>query len=49
MGFECESIAQGETEEDILNAVAAHAKEVHNVTEVSDDMVKKIQSLIREV
>ncbi|MFQ5819945.1 MAG: DUF1059 domain-containing protein [Candidatus Heimdallarchaeota archaeon] len=49
LGVDCDGVIQGETEGEILNKVAAHAKEVHNMTEISDELAEKVRSVMREV
>jgi predicted small metal-binding protein len=44
----CEFVAHGETEEEILQQVAAHAASVHNITEVSDELVQAALSNIKD-
>ena len=36
----CQFVAQGETEEEILQQVAEHATTVHGLTEISDDLIQ---------
>ena len=48
LGFDCAGVVTGETEEEVLEKVATHAKEVHNLTEISDDLVAKVRSMIKE-
>ena len=49
LGFDCEGVVKGATEEEVLTQVAAHAKEVHNMTEIPDDVVAKARSVMRDV
>lgn len=49
VGFDCAEVVQGETEAEVLNKVANHAKEVHNMNEISEDVANKVRSAIREV
>jgi predicted small metal-binding protein len=44
----CQFEARGKTNEEILGQVAKHAKEVHGIDEVSDDLVQKALANIRE-
>ncbi len=43
----CAFEARGETDEEILKAAAAHAKEAHGL-EPSSELVAKVKSAIRE-
>ena len=49
LGFDCDGVVQGESEEEILTQVAEHAKEVHNMTEIPEEVVEKVRSVMREV
>ena len=49
VGFDCNGVVEAVNETELLSKVAAHAKEVHNVQEVTEEMVKKVKSVIREV
>jgi len=49
VGFDCNGVVKAENETELLSKVAAHAKEVHNVQEITEEMVKKIKSVIHEV
>ena len=48
LGFDCEGTVTGETEEEVLEKVATHAKEAHNLTEISDEVVAKVRSVMKE-
>ena len=43
----CDFEARGETDEDILNAAAAHAKEAHGL-EATPELVEQVKSVVRE-
>ena len=47
-GYDCTFVARSETEEDLLNQVAKHVKAEHNVTEITDEMVSSVKSIIKE-
>ena len=44
----CDFHADAGTEDQLLQKVVAHAASVHNVTEITDDMVAKVKSCIRD-
>ena len=44
----CDFTAEAQTEEELLQKVAAHAKEAHGVNEVTPDLVAQVKSKIRE-
>ena len=48
VGFDCDGVLRAESEEELLTAVAEHAKDAHGVEQVSDDMFRKVKSLIRD-
>jgi predicted small metal-binding protein len=48
IGFDCDGVVQAETEEEVLQQVAAHAKAVHNLDAVSDELVARVRSVMRD-
>jgi predicted small metal-binding protein len=48
VGFDCDGVVRGETEAEVLARVAAHAKEVHHLETVSDEVVEKVRSVMRD-
>jgi predicted small metal-binding protein len=48
VGMDCDFIARGETEEEILKQAAKHAGMVHGMTEMSDEIVAKVRSVIHD-
>lgn len=46
-GFDCEGKVTADSEEEILNQAAAHAREAHNV-EITPEMAEQIKTLIRD-
>lgn len=44
---DCDFIASGPTEEDLLEKVAAHAAHEHGVTEVTPELATKIKAAIQ--
>jgi predicted small metal-binding protein len=44
----CEGVVTGETDDDVLRAAAAHAAEVHGMTEVPDEVVSAIRAGITD-
>jgi len=45
VGFDCDGVVRAETEEEALKQVAAHAKVVHNIETVPDEVVKKVRQV----
>ena len=48
-GFDCGWSATAETEEELMNKVAEHAKADHKDLEITPEVVAKIKSIIKEV
>ncbi len=48
-GADCDFVAKGETEQDVLQQCAEHAKTAHKLSEIPAELVNKIRSAIREV
>jgi predicted small metal-binding protein len=49
VGVDCDFEAKGETEEEIMQKAAQHAKEAHGMTEIPPEIVEKCQKAIRDV
>jgi predicted small metal-binding protein len=48
VGYDCDGVVEAESEKELLQKVAAHAKEAHGLHEVSAEIVAKVKSVIRE-
>lgn len=48
VGFECEAVIRAETEEEVLKKAAEHVQSVHNLKEISDEVVEKVRAAIRD-
>ncbi|MFW2368785.1 MAG: DUF1059 domain-containing protein [Desulforhopalus sp.] len=48
VGFDCDGIVKAENEEDLLQQVTEHAQTTHGLEKVTDDIVAKVKSVIRE-
>lgn len=46
VGFDCEAVVRAETDAEILEQVAVHAREVHGLNDVDDDVVAMVLSKI---
>jgi predicted small metal-binding protein len=46
-GFDCAEVIRGETEEEVMQKAAEHAKTVHN-TDVTPEMAQQVRALIKE-
>ena len=45
----CNFVARGATEEEVLKKAAQHAKDKHNVQELTADLVVKVKAAIRTI
>ena len=48
IGFDCDGVVKAETEAELMAKVAEHAKSVHNLTEITDEVVEQVKAVIRE-
>lgn len=48
VGFDCDGVVKAENEEQLMKLVAEHAKDVHNVNEVTPELVQKVRQVVRE-
>ncbi len=48
VGFDCDGIVQADTEDDLLQQVAKHAQSEHGLETVTDEVITKVKSVIRE-
>lgn len=48
VGMDCDFVARGETEEEILKQAAKHAGTTHGMTEMSDEVIAKVRSAIHD-
>lgn len=46
IGFDCEGIVRAETEEEVMKQVAEHAGGVHDVTEITDELVAQVRAVM---
>jgi predicted small metal-binding protein len=49
VGVDCDFVACGKTEEEVLKKAAEHAKTDHNMNEIPKELYDKVRSAIREV
>lgn len=47
-GFDCDAVMRAETEEEIFQQAAEHAKTAHNLSEISEQAVEAIRAVIRD-
>jgi predicted small metal-binding protein len=48
LGFDCEGVVRAETDEEALEMVAQHAKEVHGMQDVPPEVVEKVYEVMQE-
>jgi predicted small metal-binding protein len=48
VGVDCDFVAKGETEQDILRQCTEHARTAHNMTEIPAELVDKVRGAIRD-
>jgi predicted small metal-binding protein len=48
VGMDCDFVAQAETEEEILQHAAAHARTVHHMQEIAAEVMTAVRAAIRE-
>ncbi len=49
VGFDCDYVAKGDTEGDILKQVAEHATAAHPTATITPEVVEKVKSVIHDV
>jgi predicted small metal-binding protein len=48
VGFDCDGVVRAETEDEALKQVAAHAKTVHNLETVTDEVVAQVLAVMHD-
>jgi len=48
VGFDCDGVVRAETEEEVLKQVAAHAKAVHDLETVSEEVIAKVRQVMHD-
>jgi predicted small metal-binding protein len=48
VGFDCEGVIRGESDEDVMAQAAAHARDVHGLNEIDDETAAQIRSQIHD-
>ncbi len=49
MGFDCEGVIRAKTEDEVLRLAAEHANSAHGIKTVTEEIVDKMRSIMREV
>jgi predicted small metal-binding protein len=48
VGMDCDFVARGNTEDEILKKAAEHARTSHNMNEIPPELLSKVRSVIRD-
>ncbi|MBV8864707.1 MAG: DUF1059 domain-containing protein [Acidobacteriaceae bacterium] len=48
VGMDCDFVARGETEQEVMTKAAEHAKKDHGMTNIPADMLPKVKSAIHD-
>ena len=48
VGIDCDAIIRAETENELMEKVAEHAKDVHGMTEISPETAAKVKAAIKD-
>ncbi len=48
IGVDCDFVARGQTEQEVLQQCAEHARTAHGMNEISPELAEKVRSGIRE-
>ncbi len=48
IGFDCEGVVRADTEDEVLQMAAEHAQSVHNLNELTEEVVEKVRAAIRD-
>lgn len=48
VGMDCDFVARAESTDQLMKQVVVHAAEAHGITEVSDELAAKVQSVMRD-
>ena len=44
----CDFVARGDSEQDILQQASEHARSVHNINEITPEVAEKVKAAIRD-
>ncbi|MGE0406891.1 MAG: DUF1059 domain-containing protein [Candidatus Korobacteraceae bacterium] len=48
VGVDCDFVARGETEQDVLRQCEEHARDAHGMSEIPAELAQKVRGAIRE-
>ncbi|HXU70516.1 MAG TPA: DUF1059 domain-containing protein [Polyangia bacterium] len=49
IGVDCDYVATGKTDDDVLKACADHGKKAHQMEQLPPELAQKVKSAIREM
>ena len=49
VGLNCDFVARGNSEEEVLKEASAHARTAHQITDMPPELAAKVQAAIRTV
>ena len=49
VGFDCDGVIQGETEQEVMSQAAEHARDAHGLTEIDEELGATMRQAIRDV
>jgi len=48
VGFDCEGVIHGESEDDVMAQAAVHARDAHGLETIDDDIARAIRAQIHD-
>ena len=48
LGFDCDAVVHAHSEKELVELVKEHARKVHNIEEMTDEIIAKVRSSIKE-
>lgn len=48
VGFDCEGVVRANSDQEVMQLAAEHAKSAHGVKELTREMIEKVKSVIRD-
>lgn len=48
VGFDCEGVIRAESEEDAIAQAIDHARTVHGLTEITDEVADRVRAAVRD-
>jgi len=48
VGFDCEGVIRAETEDEVMQQAAAHARDAHGLDQITSEVAEQIRAQIRD-